>query len=841
MNELSTKILSALPHVSKPSRYLPPVRNGLRPDLAGAEVSWALLFPDAPEAGWCHHGLEILYHRINGLAGAAAERAFSPWPDMEAEMRRREIPLFTAESHHPVRDLDLFGITLQYELSSTNVLAAIDLTGLPLRADDRESPFPLVIGGGPGAMNPEPLAPFFDLFLVGEGEGAVESISGAVRRWKREGDGRKESLLDLLASIDGVYVPSLYEIRYGADGTLAAPAAGPPVRRVALSDLGRYPAPEAPVVSAIQPFHDRVYAEIARGCGVGCRFCQAGMIYRPLRERTSEQIIRSTVAAVRSTGHEDISLASLSTGDHAEVLPLLRTLNRELAEDRVGISLPSLRACTLTEEMVDEVARFRKSGFTIAPEAGSERMLRLVNKGIARDDVIRTAELAVRRGWELMKLYFLIGLPTEEADDVEGIATLVDEVWRHCRKFVRRGFRLNVSVSSLVPKPHTPFQWEKQDDVREIEAKQAMIRKRLPRNRALALKCHNPSQTRIEGVLSRGDRRLAPVLEALFRNGARFDEWTEYFSPERWESAFDEAGVDPDFYLRERREDEPLPWEHLDGAISKKFLVRERERGRRERNTPFCREECRVCRACDDDLHVVRLTGGVAEAPAPPVIEFLPPPEARVRYRFRYTKDGQFRFLSHLELGRLFRMALRRTALPIAWSQGFHPHVRIAFGPALPVGFAGVEEPIDFLFHRPVPPAQVEEEMNAQLPEGVRISRGKAAALHAKALDSLPMEMEYAALVPDGAAPPDLDDRVRRFLAAEEVLGEKRTKGKVRSVNIRAGVAGIDRATEEESLRIRARSGARIGDVLRHLFDGDEEAARSIDVRRESVRIVEEE
>lgn len=838
MSAWKDEIFELLPHVSKPSRYLPPVKNGRGAGPADAQVRWALLFPDVAETGYPHHGLEILYHLIHRLEGAAAERAFFPWTDMEERMRGRGVPLFTAESYRPVREFDLLGITLQFELSYTNVVASLDLAGIPRRAAARKDPFPLVVGGGPCAMNPEPLAPFFDLFLLGDGEEGVIAITETVRRWKREGEGEKEGLLAALAAVPGVYVPSLYEVKYGPDGKLDG-AMGPAVRRLALADVTRFPAPEAPVVPAVAPIHDRVYAEIARGCGVGCRFCQAGMIYRPLRERPKEEVVRTAAAAVRNTGHEDVSLASLSTGDHAEILPMMRLLSDELAGERIGISLPSLRASTLTDPIIAEVARHRKTGFTIAPEAGSDRMLRLINKGIAREDVIRAAERAAARGWDLLKLYFLIGLPTEEDEDLEGIATLSEEVWRAGKRAGSRGLRLNVSVSSLVPKPHTPFQWERQDAVAEIERKQRVIRERLPRTRAVVLKCHDPYQTEVEGVLSRGDRRIAGAIEAAVDLGARFDEWNEMFSHGRWMEAFRRAGVDPEEYRRERHDYEILPWDHIDSGIAKRFLLRERDRARTERFTPFCREECRVCRACGDGLFVVRerdaAPNGGEEVTAP---EPETPPEAKLRLRFRFTKEGEYRFLSHLEVGRLFRMALRRTRLPIAYTRGFHPHVRVAFGPALPVGYAGAEEPIEFLFDAPVPAGEVERRLNEELPAPVRVFGGEAVPLHGTALDALPMEMEYEVFAPERLEWERIVAEAERFAAAGEVWAEKRSKrGKARRIDLREAVVGLRADGTGRRLTIVMRSGGRIADVLRIVAGGEEEA-RSLRVRRSRTEIL---
>ncbi len=833
-------ILEILPHVEKPSRYLPPLKNARHKDLSNAAVTWALTFPDAAESGHPHHGLEILYDVLNRDERFAAERAFLPWMDMEKELRSRGIPITSNESQTPLGRFDVIGMTLQYELSYTNVLAAIDLAGLELRAENREDIFPLIGGGGPCATNPEPMAPFLDFFLIGEGEEAVTEISETILRFKKSGDGNKRVLLRALSEIDGVYVPSLYTLQYGDAGRLIS-VEGPAIRRRIVSDLSRAPIPTAPVVSAVEPIHDRVYSEIARGCGVGCRFCQAGYIYRPLRERPYQEIVAGAVQSLRATGHDNVTLASLSSGDHAEILPILRSMNGKLSDSQIGLSLPSLRACTLTNEVINEVKGHRKSSFTIAPEAGSDRMLRLINKGITRDHVLDVAERTVSQGWELLKLYFLIGLPTEEDEDVDGIASLSNEVFRIGQSIAKRGFRLNVSVSNLVPKPHTPFQWEAHNSIEEVKRKQSRIARALM-DRRIALKCHNAYQTSIEDVLSRGDRRIADVIEAAYNDGSRFDEWKELFSYRRWTDAIMKSGINVDDCHRERGEDELLPWQHIDVQITKKFLLRERHRARVERNTPFCRKECRVCRSCDDETFVIRNLenepGGLSEnGSVETANEFdrLKPPEGTHRVRFRFTKEGTSRFFSQLELLRLFKMALKRSELPIGYSQGYSPHMKISFGRPLPVGYAGQEELIEFVFSRAVNPEEAAARLNEEMPDGVRIKGGEDVLLHGPSLDNLPMEIEWVVEIPSGIEIRSAREWKEEFVREEKILVDVFRKKRRQVVDVKCGVRDIVPEPGARRFTIRTSVEGNIRRILIHFAGGDEKIARSLYVCRRAI------
>jgi radical SAM family uncharacterized protein len=615
VSDLWPRIESLLAAVERPARYVDSefgVRR--RPD---ATYRAALLYPDTYELGMANQAIAILYDLLNDLDGVAAERVFVPWKDMGSAMRAAGVPLFTLEGVTPVADCDLFGITLPYELTCTNVCEALDLAGIALHACDRADRDPIVLGGGPCAFNPEPLAEFFDAFLVGEGEDAAAEVVAAHRAAIAEGLGR-EAVLRRLAQVPGVYVPSLYE-RVPESGALTPrPGSGAPrtVTKRVVADLGAYRSPSCPVVPFMDVVHDRANVEVLRGCSRGCRFCQAGMIYRPVRERTADAIVRDALAALRCTGQEELSLTSLSTTDHSQIQEVLRRLSNALRGRAVSVGLPSLRVDAFGVAMARLVGEGARGGLTFAPEAGTQRLRDVINKNVTEEDLLATVRTAFEGGWRRLKLYFMIGLPTETDDDVRGIGALVSKVFALAREVTppaqRGGIRIAVSVSTFVPKAHTPFQWEGQLTLEQVKERQQVLRESVPR-KGVDLHWHDPEVSFVEGALARGGRELAPVIEHAWRTGGGFDAWTETFSLRRWLDAFAAAGVDPVALASAPRPLEaPLPWEHISSGVARSYFLREREAAFEGRVTPDCSfGDCTACGVCPS-LDVDIVLGGAS-------------------------------------------------------------------------------------------------------------------------------------------------------------------------------------------------------------------------------------
>lgn len=595
--------------VEKPARYLGNEINAVYKKVPEDGIRFAICFPDVYEIGMSYLGIQILYDMLNARPDTCCERVYSPWTDLDQVMREENIPLFALESQDPVRDFDFLGITLQYEMCYTNILQILELSQIPLLAADRSEEDPLVIGGGPCCYNPEPVSDFFDLFYIGEGETVYDRLLDLYREEKKAGSGRR-SFLEKAAQIPGIYVPSMYHVSYQEDGTIASitpvseiiPAK---VQRQVVTDLDQVPYPEKPLLPFIKVTQDRLVLEIMRGCIRGCRFCQAGMVYRPDRERGLEFLKEKARRMIAATGHDEISLSSLSSSDYSQLPELTRFLLEECRQKKVNISLPSLRVDAFSLDVMSRVQDVKKSSLTFAPEAGTQRMRDVINKGLTREVILEGVTQAYRGGWSRVKLYFMLGLPTETDEDVEGIAILADEIAgayytipKEERGKTKRP-QIVSSTSFFVPKPFTPFQWCAQATRSAIEEKRKLLSRKMKEMRnhkALQYNWHDYDLSRLEGVLARGDRRLGAVILAAYRGGCLFDAWSECFSMDRWKDAFAACAIDPDFYTdRERPLDEVLPWDFIDVGVTKEFLQREYCRASESRVTENCRQQCAGC------------------------------------------------------------------------------------------------------------------------------------------------------------------------------------------------------------------------------------------------------
>ncbi len=718
-----------LAQVTKPSRYCGNEFNVIKKEWDTAALRMVLAFPDLYEIGMSHQGLQILYHLVNRQPGWLAERVYAPDRDLEELLRAQGLPLFSLESRRPLAEFDILGITLPYELCYTNILTILDLAGMPFKATARDERFPLVLGGGPCAFHPEPVADFFDAILLGDGEEAIVEIADCVATAKAEGLGREE-LLHRLATIAGIYVPRFFEPRYDGAGAFAGVAPLRPgytrVRRRVLPSLGEVPVAEAPLVPTTRIVHDRLGIEIARGCTRGCRFCQAGIIYRPVRERSPEQVLELAQRGIEATGFEEMALLSLSTGDYACLGDLLVRLMDLLVPERVSVSMPSLRVGTLTPAIMEQIRRVRKTGFTLAPEAGTDRLRQVINKGITEEDLLAATTAAFRLGWKLIKLYFMCGLPTETEEDLAAIPELA---WKVLRTSPGGGRQVTVSAAVFVPKPHTVFEREPQLGIEEGLRRLHLMRDRL-KGRSFSFKWHDPRQSYLEGVLCRGDRRLSAVLEAAWQGGARLDAWSDFFNLDLWRQAALGAGIDLDRYLARREPGEPLPWDHLDAGVRPEFLAEELAKAHKGEYTPDCRVHgCQGCGLCDFKTVkpvVYREADAAAMAPAvavpsPRTGEGNGQPEKFV-YRLDYARQDEARLLSHLELIQVIFRAFRRAHLPLHYSQGFNPTPKVSFGPALPLGTASLAEYLYVELTEPLGNlAMWQARLNQELPAGLTV------------------------------------------------------------------------------------------------------------------------
>ena len=725
-----------LPLVSKPSRYISVEKNAILKDYGQVEASIILCFPEVYEIGMSHLGLKILYHILNRMDYVAAERCFAPWVDMEAELRRFNQSLLSMESQRPLRSFDFVGFSLQSELTFTNMLAVLDLSFIPLWSKDRGEDDPIVLAGGPVTSNPEPCADFIDAFLIGDGEEALPELMEFYRVAKKRGM-KRERILAGIANIPGFYVPRFYSEVFTDDGIYAGvkritdEVPAKVVRRfVAELDMSFYP--ENPVVPHTAPVQDRLVVEVVRGCTQGCRFCQAGYIYRPIRELPIDQIKKITEDGIRKTGYDEVGLVSLSTADYSDVSQMVSEVSEITSPRNAAISLPSLRADRFSVELADSVKQIKQTGFTFAPEAGSVRLRKVINKNITNEELLASARMAFEKGWSTIKFYFMVGLPTETWEDLDETIELIREIEKIARGYPKK-MTVNVSFGPFVPKAHTPFQWDAFMDCEEINKRQQYIRKAVA-SKIVQFKWQAPELSHFEAVVSKGNRSVAQGLYKAYMAGSRFEGWQETFDYKKVMNAFTEAGVDIAYWSSEKPVDAPLPWDHIDSSIKKKYLQFERKKAFRPENstTTDCRfGDCHYCgipnpkvdirlkheKPSEEELQRRRDSKTVVSRPSE---SFAHNRSEGFRYRLFYSKTGSAKFLAHTDLIRLIQMGLAACNFPMTWSRGFTPRPVMQFGPVLPLGVESLAEVADLWVYSEVSPEMIQA-LNQYLPDGLQI------------------------------------------------------------------------------------------------------------------------
>lgn len=841
---------SELINIQKPAQYIGGEIGSVVKKDPDIELKFCLAFPDTYEVGMSHIGFQILYDLINRDPKSWAERVYAPLADMEKILRERSLPLCSLESTRPIKEFDIVGFSLQYELCMTGILTILELGGIPLLSKDRKDGDALVVGGGPVVYHPEPFADFFDAFLIGDGEELVPEFNEKVKDTKRRNLSRTDTLIEL-SKIQGVYIPSFFKAVYDENnkfiGTKPLREDYKDVRRRIISTLVGAPYPTNPIVPNIKAIHDRLSVEVMRGCVRGCRFCQAGYLYRPQRERSPEDILKIVGDSLANTGYEELSLLSLSTADYCSILPLLSSIKERYAQnDELAVSFPSTRVDALKPELLEEVQSIRRSGFTIAPEAGTQRLRDVINKGVTDEEIIETCKNVFKLGWSSVKMYFMIGLPTETDEDIQGIITL----GRRVKQIAGFANDVTVSVSTLVPKPHTPFQWAAQISEQETIEKQRRIAFGLKSSR-VNFRYHYAFSTFLEGVFARGDRKLSAVIKKAYDTGSRLEGWTEKLSMQNWLDAFEQAGIDPHSYLEERDDTAALPWDHISCDIPKSYFLKEWERAKAVRTTPDClTQSCSICGACDYDstknelfdrkrtqsrLGIINArwdlppeereasrpqSGPISlrkEKPgtyklkeylktetdsAPLTARELAQPVAQ-RIRLSYKKISNAKFFAHLEMSSIFFRAMRRVKIPIAFSRGFNPKPRIIFGPPLQLGLESNCEYADIFLTETLSPERVEQlfmqDLNRILPIGLMIMSAHETDLKASAIQSSIRKQTFKIeMTKQTAADIGIHELGQESLWKEKILRRER-KGKVKDVKLSDYIE--DLTVEENSFK----------------------------------------
>ena len=770
--------------------------NTCKKDLSEAQLKIALAFPDLYEIGTSHFGLQILYHILNQRKNIAAERVFSPAEDVEALLRTSHLPLVSLESQYPLNRFDIIGFSLLYELNYTNILTMLDLASVPFYASQRTDSDPIVIAGGPCVSNPEPVADFFDAIVIGDGEKVILEMADIRLQMDRDERLDKESLLKKWSQLEGVYVPSAFKVEYNQRELQITqplkefnPNGSGRVKRAIVSDLNKALFPESPVVPYGKPIHDRLRLEISRGCTRGCRFCQAGMIYRPVRERSMDTLMDLTDRCLQNTGYEDLSLLSLSTGDYSGISPLINTMMQRFSSQHISVSLPSFRAGTLGPELMRTIKKVRKTGFTIAPEAGSQRLRDVINKNITTDEIVATVQDAFSAGWRVVKLYFMVGLPTETQEDIQGIVELV-KLLRKIKGPSGRYGKLNVSVATFIPKSHTPFQWATQLSLEESRTRIEWLRSKL-RLPGVQFKWQNPEVSFLEGLWARGDRRLSRLLVRAFENGCRFDGWSDRFNFSVWQKSIAQEQINAEFYMNRQKDlEEPLPWDHIDVRVDKSFLIKEWEGALAGAKTEDCRwHACQECGVCDFE----KISPQLFQEPAETILTQTDTPDTALhkvprKMKLFYSKREDARFFGHLELVNIINRALRRAGVDLVYSNGFHPMPRISFADPLPMGMEGFEEVLFISVKNDISCDKLVRKANHELPEGVCVKRCEVITSKQQVQGS--KVDHYTVTLKEGVFDPQRLDWFSETEQIEYTFTNK--KGRSGSINLKTVILSID-------------------------------------------------
>lgn len=756
-----------LKHVEKPGRYIGGEWNEVKKDPSRVRVKIALVFPDLYEVGMSYLGQKILYSLLNNDTQVLAERVFAPWIDFEQKLRSEKMPMHSLENRIPLSQFDILGFSLLYELNYSNILTILDLGHIPLFSQERNQNHPLVMAGGPAAFNPEPVADIFDLFVIGDGEEAFLEIIAKFKSLRKETKDRPDVLKEM-AGIKGVYVPSLYTTYQPDDSHLLAvkPERDAPalIEKRVLFPFHEAPFPEKIVVPNIKIIFDRVSVEVARGCAQKCRFCQASSVYFPPRVKSPSRVLDTVLNSLRETGYEDTSLASLSVSDYPYLDRTVGVLMEKLIKDKISLSLPSLRPKGLSSEVVKNIIKVRKTGFTLVPEAGTDRLRRVINKKMKDNDIREASRNAFSQGWRLLKLYFMIGLPTEKDEDLEGIVNLIQEVVRIGKDTLKSAPQINLSVSPFIPKPHTPFQWFAMADESALKEKFRFLKSRLKRYPMVRIKRHSLKSSILEAVFSRGDRRLNKVLYQAWREGARFDSWNDFIRLEAWEKGFEREQMDTRPYLSSIKPDAILPWDHIETGLKKSYLLEEKAKALREESTPSCLEDsCGSCRGCVFPHLLERTFPEKIKIQASDPVPWGTETEDETCYRVFYSKLQVACFLSQIDLNNIIQRAFRRAGIRVVHSKGFHPKMLISYAPALPLGMEGRTESFEFKSRYLFPEKEFVKRVNECLPSGVQIL-----SMERKETPKLSLNEEIDRLVYSV----DLKNRELRT-AVEDIFGQK--------------------------------------------------------------------